>query len=105
MKQLTVALLILGLTGGCTWVDLEPGAQSVAVARTQDVANCQQVGNITANVMDGVAFLDRDAEKVAEELSTIARNRAAGLGGDTVVPASSISDGSQHFGVYQCRNL
>ncbi|UTF58686.1 DUF4156 domain-containing protein [Gilvimarinus sp. DA14] len=102
MRTLSLAVVTIATLSGCTWVDLKPEAQSIAVARSQDIANCKQVSHVTANVMDGVAFLDRNADKVAEELTTIARNEAVRLGGDTVVPSSSITDGSQHFTVYQC---
>ncbi len=103
MKKIGISILITAAISGCTWVELKPEAQSIAVARSQDIASCKQVSHVTANVMDGVAFLDRNEEKVAEELTTIARNEAVRLGGDTVVPSSSITDGSQHFTIYQCK--
>lgn len=103
MKHILTALFTLTALGACTWVDLEPDAQSVAVARTQDIAECESISHVTASVMDGVGFIDRSEKKVKKELATIARNEAARLGGDTVVPASSITDGKQHFSVYRCR--
>jgi hypothetical protein len=33
----------------------------------------------------------------------LARNEGAGLGGDTVVAETHVSEGSQVFGVYDCK--
>jgi len=41
--------------------------------------------------------------KVANELATLARNESGRLGGDTVVAESIISEGSQLFGMHDCR--
>jgi hypothetical protein len=54
-------------------------------------------------VLDKVAGVRRGYTTVAEELATLARNSAAQLGGDTVVPTSEIVDGTQTFAVYNCR--
>ena len=45
---------------------------------------------------------NRDPEKVASELADLARNEAALMRGDTIVPASEIIDGRRSFDVYQC---
>jgi hypothetical protein len=50
-----------------------------------------------------VAYIDRNREKVATELETLARNAAASMGGDTVVPETVVSEqGEQSFGIYRC---
>ena len=41
-------------------------------------------------------------ERLQEELISHARNEAADLGGNTVVPESIIEAGEQSFGVYRC---
>jgi hypothetical protein len=37
-------------------------------------------------------------------MQALARNSAADMGGDTVVPVSEIQDGKQTFEVYKCVN-
>jgi hypothetical protein len=86
----------------CSWVDLEDAARQVALVGPQDITECQQLSHVTAKVMDGMGPFSRNKAKMGEELATIARNEAARLGGDTVVPSSSIVDGRQHFTVYRC---
>jgi len=49
-----------------------------------------------------VAGINRDAEQVAKELAMLARNAAADMGGDTVVPATEVTDGKRSFTVYKC---
>jgi hypothetical protein len=39
----------------------------------------------------------------ADAVTDCARNEGALLGGDTVVAETPVSDGSQVFGVYQCK--
>jgi|SRR5690554_8016193 len=93
------------LLAGCSWVELEDEAQQVVLGAPQDITECQQLSHVTASVMKGMGPFSRSQNKISQELSTIARNEAARLGGDTVVPSSSITDGRQHFTVYQCQRL
>lgn len=47
-------------------------------------------------------MFNRDAKKVSDELADLARNEAALMRGDTIVPISEINEGRRSFGVYQC---
>ena len=50
-----------------------------------------------------IATIDRNREKVGKELETLARNSAAKMGGDVIVPESEISEtGEQTFGIFDC---
>ncbi|MGQ9424952.1 DUF4156 domain-containing protein [Gilvimarinus sp. F26214L] len=101
-KLLTASVVLLTLNA-CSWVKLTPGAEQVYL-RTQDqVAGCQRIGQTTSQVMDKVGFLDRSERKKAEELVTLARNEAASMGGDSIVPLSEPTAGRQQFAVYRCR--
>lgn len=99
---------ILALTAGlvtlsaCTWVKLTPEGENVAVLTQAEVANCTRTGTTTVEVRDKVV-LERNAEKVAQELRTLARNRAADRG-DSIVPSTGVEDGEQTFVIYRCRN-
>jgi hypothetical protein len=39
---------------------------------------------------------------VQDNLNVTARNSAAKMGADTIVPASQVEDGKQTFNVYRC---
>ena len=44
----------------------------------------------------------RPIDTLTKELALIARNSAANMGGDTIVPLTVINDGKQSFVVYKC---
>jgi hypothetical protein len=93
-----VVALILG---GCTWIELTDAGAAVAQGTAGEVAGCELIGDVTATTQDRVV-LKRGRGKVAEELIVLARNEAATLGGDTVVPRGPMEDGRQTFDVYRC---
>ncbi len=102
MKIVLLAPLI-ALTSACTWVTLNEHAKSVTVVTESHIANCQKLGNITAKTrayfLDGA---DRDADKVALELTTLARNEALKLNSNTIVPTTDVIKGEQSFHAYYC---
>jgi len=84
------------------WVQLTPQAQNVTVATPEQVAQCTRAG--TANVMatDNIAFVNRSARQLQEDLLRLARNEAGDLGGNRIVAESPINQGRQTFGIYRC---
>lgn len=101
LDMLLVAACVL-LLSSCTWVRLSAAGENVAVLTESEVANCTRTGTTTVSVRDRVV-LERDADKVALELRTLARNRAADRG-DAIVPSTRVEDGEQTFVIYRCRN-
>ena len=99
MHKILIGTLVL-LTG-CTYVKLTPGGENVAVLQSSEIANCTAAGTTTVSVLNKVV-VDRNPEKVALELRTLARNRAAERG-DAIVAAGPVSDGEQTWNIYQCR--
>lgn len=104
-KTRTATLLLAALLalGGCTWVELSPQGEKVVVLTAEEVAHCKRVGDTTVSLLDRVAGIPRDREKVQTELATLARNSAAKIGGDAVVPITEPEGGEQRFAVYRCR--
>lgn len=104
-KPLAVLLVVGALTlGACSssWVQVTPEGQGVRVATTQDIASCTRVGTANVNAVDNIGFVQRGAARLQEELISLARNEGGRLGGNRVVPESTIEDGRQTFGVFRC---
>lgn len=106
MRQLpvlaaTTALLVA--LSGCTWVHMAPGASAVRVVPAAP-AGCEQRGEVEVSVKERVGFYERNPLRVREELETLARNEAPGLGGNTVQPLDGFEDGNQRYTVWRCGN-
>lgn len=88
---------------GCSWVKLTPEGERVDLMSQAQAATCERLGQTTSQVLNKVGFLDRSEEKKQEELTRLARNEAAEMGGDAIVPATEVTEGRQRFIVYRCR--
>ncbi len=105
MRQLLIAAALAApvLLAGCVWVKMAPGAQNVRVVPAgQELTACQRRGEIAVSVKDSVAFYERNQLKVRDELETLARNEAVGLGADTIQPRTEPREGEQRFVAYSC---
>lgn len=100
MQKLFSVLLVVFLTG-CSLVKLSAAGENVAVMQINEVSACQQSGSTTVSVLNKV-LVNRSPQKVAVELRTLARNRAADRG-DTIVAMTPIANGEQTFNIYRCR--
>ena len=101
--SLMVLLLSLSVTG-CTWVHMAPGASAVKVATAAPVG-CEKRGEISVSVADKVALVyERNDLRVREELETLARNEAPGIGADTISPLGPPANGDQKFAAWRCAN-
>ena len=99
----SVVVMSLLALGACTWVPMEKGAANVRVlAMGASTAGCTKLGEIEGNVTDRVALYERNPLRVQEELETMARNEALGLGANAVVPLEAAHDGRQRFTAWRC---
>ena len=101
-RILGTAAAVLVLIGGCTWVKLTPEGDRVRVLDASEVSNCKQLGETKVSLMARVAGYNRDPRQVQRELDALARNAAADIGGDAVVPLGNPHEGKQTFAVYKC---
>jgi hypothetical protein len=98
-----VVAAIVSLTSACSWVKVSDQGASVAVANAANVRSCEKVRTVSVKVKDNfVGSMKRDPNKVATELTNMARNEATQFNGDTIVPVSLVQDGRQSFDVYRC---
>ncbi|MGP1609718.1 MAG: DUF4156 domain-containing protein [Burkholderiales bacterium] len=105
MRNLMLLSILSFLLGGCTFVKLTAAGENVAVLQASEVANCTlntPTSTLTANVPNKVV-VNRESARVQQDLRTLARNRAAVLGGDTIVATTEPRNGEQTFNIYRCR--
>jgi hypothetical protein len=95
-------LLATLLLAACNWLPLTPEGTTVRVVSKDAVTNCDRSGTTNVSVKDRFGPIKRGADIVAEELTTLARNDAPHMGGNTVVAETSIEEGRQTFGIYSC---
>ncbi len=89
----------------CSFVDLNPAAEEVLVLKPHQVRECEQLRRSTSQVLSKIWFVNRNRERMGEELATLARNTAAELGGNAIVADSDIVEGKQSFIIYNCPSL
>ena len=86
---------------GCTFVQLSDAGAGVAQLGSGDVANCKPMGEVSSQTRDKV-LLSRSKAAVQEELTVLARNEAARLGANAIVPIGEPEAGTQRFRAYAC---
>lgn len=86
----------------CTWVEPTKEGSEVVLVKAFNVEGCQRVGTATASVKHEVGIFTRSEDKVAEELVTLAKNKAADMGGNSIVAKGEPVDGAMSFDVYKC---
>ena len=75
LPLIAVSLSVLGLSA-CTWVPMAPEASAVHVVSAGAApAGCDKRGDINVSVKHSVAFYERNALRVRDELETLARTK------------------------------
>ena len=97
---LTAALLVTG----CAGLRLSDSGEKVRVLDPAEVSSCRELGRTNTTTTAMVMGIPRPIETVSKELRIVARNSAANMGGDTIVPLTVIENGAQTFMVYKCIN-
>jgi len=86
----------------CTWVEPTRESYEVTLVKAFNVKSCKKLSTTTTTVKHKIGGITRSEETVTEELITLAKNRAATLGGDSIVSQGPVVDGSMKFDVYKC---
>ena len=104
--KLTICALSLAIIclPACTWVEPTKESSGVTLVKSFNVKSCVKLGTTTATVKDKVGPVTRDEDTVREELITVAKNKAATLGADSIVANEPVSEGSMSFDMYKCAN-
>ncbi|MDH5612499.1 MAG: DUF4156 domain-containing protein [Gammaproteobacteria bacterium] len=86
----------------CTWVETTKEGSEVMLVKPFNVKDCLKLGTTSATTTYKVGIITREDETVTEELITLAKNRAAELGGDSIVATGPAVEGKMSFDIYQC---
>ena len=101
ISHIALSVVVSGFTA-CTWVEPTKESSDVLLVKAFNVETCRKVGTTTASVKHKVGIFTRSEEKVNEELVTLAKNKAAEMGGDSIVAQGEPVDGSMSFEIYNC---
>ncbi|MBI3897071.1 MAG: DUF4156 domain-containing protein [Gammaproteobacteria bacterium] len=101
-RRTSSVLLVTALLVGCVFVQPTASSKKIRVLTAAEVDRCQSLGNLVSRVADRVGAIPRSKEAIADDVEINAKNSAADMGGDTIVPLSKIEGGRQTFGVYRC---
>ncbi len=94
-------LMGMVLLSGCTWVKLTDDGASVRVSGNVP-GNCELRGTTTSVSRAAVAGIDRSQTKFESELEILARNQAAILRGNVIVPAGPVEENQRTYRVFRC---
>lgn len=103
MKPVVFSLAAVALLSSCSTLKLTEEGEKVRILEPSEISSCRNMGRTNASVTAKIVF-ERPESAVKEELETVARNGAARMGGDTIVPLTVIEGGQQTFEVYKCVN-
>ena len=74
----------------------------MTLVKAFNVTACKKLATTTATVKHKVGPITRGEDTVLEELVTLARNKAAAMGGDSIVAIEPVTEGSMSFDIYKC---
>lgn len=91
-----------GAGDGDTTVNIYTDPQKVKVLAAGNPTGCEKRGEIAVSVKDSIALTESNEQRVREELETLARKKALGLGANAVQPLSAPVAGEQAFAAWSC---
>ena len=99
MSVIAIAALVSALSA-CTFVHMAPGATKVKVLAV--APPCEKRGEVEVSVKDRLGPYERSESQVRDELETLARNEAPGVGADSISPITPPTDGEQRWAMWRC---
>jgi Domain of unknown function (DUF4156) len=95
-------VLAAALLAACRWVPLTVEGEQVRVANAAEVEGCQDLGRVTGKTTLTVGPLARNEQKVAAEVEALARNEAAKMGANAIVPTGPLDWDEREYATYRC---
>jgi len=86
VRRLVWVVVVASIVGACSWVQLTSGGDRVRVATPAEVAGCEELGTASGTTTARFfGLIPRNQDVIRDEQTRLARNRAADLGGNTIV--------------------
>jgi len=102
-RRIAAALaLTLSLSAACQWVPLTPEGEQVRVGNAAEVESCKDLGKVTGKTTITVGPLARNEEKVGSEVEALARNEAAKMGANVIVPTGPLDWDQREYAAFRC---
>jgi hypothetical protein len=103
MRRIRIGLACaVALGAACQWVPVTPEGEQVRVGNAAEVEGCRSVGKVTGKTTITVGPLARNEEKVASEVEALARNEAAKMGANVIVPTGALDWDQREYAAYRC---
>jgi hypothetical protein len=90
------------LCAACQWVPLTAEGEQVRVGNAAEVEGCRELGKVTGKTTVTVGPLARNEEKVASEVEALARNEAAKMGANVIVPTGALDWDQREYAAFRC---
>ena len=113
MKRLIFATALVAISSACASGSLQPGAEQVLRTDAAQISGCEHLETIRARLL--WTRHDYEAHRAQgypahlllhaghkKDLFDDARNQAAAMGGNRVIPVGAFQDGAQRWAVYRC---
>ena len=101
MKNQILLYAVTLLFSGCAFVELSDQGALVKQGTEEDIVNCELVAEVSSQTKDKI-LIDRSDTSVRGELAVLARNKAAKMGANVIVPSTAPDRGVQSFKAYLC---
>ena len=101
MKNQILLYAVTLLFSGCAFVELSDQGALVKQGTEEDIVNCELVAEVSSQTKDKI-LIDRSDTSVTGELAILARNKAAEMGANVIVPSTAPDEGVQGFKAYLC---
>ncbi|HEU4431051.1 MAG TPA: DUF4156 domain-containing protein [Myxococcota bacterium] len=79
-----------------------PEGEQVRVGNAAEVEGCRELGKVTGKSTVTVGPLARNEEKVAAEVEALARNEAAKMGANVIVPTGALDWDEREYAAFRC---
>lgn len=102
MKRPWIVLVLSLAAPACQWVQVTPEGEKVRVGNAAEVEGCRELGSVTGKTTVTVGPLARDEAKVAREVEALARNEAATMGANVIVPKGALEWDQRSYAAFRC---
>ena len=101
MKNIVLLLGLLLVVVGCASSELTLQGSKVNVGNESYLKRCQMLGSTRLSLAPTrVEWMEED--QIKKQLAIEARNFAAKIGGNMILPVGAIEEGKQSFKIYNC---